>query len=128
MPMYKYYEYYKAEMQTTEDIAQAISRTADELGYMALKRQQQVVISSFVSGNDVFVALPTGFGKSICYACLPGVFRKLSGENEKFKVIVVSPLSALMADQVEIFKKKELLQFVSPAALILKEFLEGTMN
>ena len=38
--------------------ARSISEAASELGY-TLKRQQQVVVSSFVSGNDVFVASPT---------------------------------------------------------------------
>ena len=67
------------------------------------------VISTFVSGKDVFVALPTGFGKSICYGCLPGVFDKLSKvDAKKSIVIIVSPLVALVADQVDIFMRKGL--------------------
>ena len=90
-----------------EEISRAISDTANELGYLSLKRQQQIVISTFVSGKDVFVALPTGFGKSLCYGCLPGVFNKLSSlDTMKSIVIVVSPLTALMADQVDVFKRK----------------------
>ena len=92
---------------TTEELSQAIETTANELGYSTLKRQQQVVISSFVSGKDVFVALPTGFGKSPCYGCLPGVFTKLF-KKDKSIVIVVSPLTALMQDQVDVFKRKGL--------------------
>ena len=92
---------------TQEELSQAITATADELGYSSLKRQQQVVVSSFVSGKDVFVALPTGFGKSLCYGCLPGVFSKLR-RKDKSIVIVVSPLTALMQDQVEFFKRKGL--------------------
>ena len=96
-------------MDPATDLTEAISEAASELGY-TLKRQQQVVVSSFVAGNDVFVALPTGFGKSLCYGCLPGVFKRLSGKNAKlYKVIVVSPLTALMADQVEFFKRRGVL-------------------
>ena len=37
------------------------------------KDKQKEVILNFVSGRDVFAALPTGYGKSLCYGCLPGV-------------------------------------------------------
>jgi ATP-dependent helicase YprA (DUF1998 family) len=42
-----------------------------------LKEEQTKAIKSFVSGNDVLVCLPTGFGKSIIYGCLPVVFDQL---------------------------------------------------
>ena len=37
-------------------------------------------IKSFVEGNDVLVILPTGYGKSLCFALLPLVFDYLRGE------------------------------------------------
>ena len=43
------------------------------LGYSALKPEQLRVIKSFVFGKDVFAVLPTGFGKSLCYVCLPAI-------------------------------------------------------
>ena len=43
---------------------------ASSLGYLDLKKDQSTVINSFVSGNDVFADLPTGFGKTLCYALL----------------------------------------------------------
>ena len=43
-----------------------ISRAASVLGFSCLNDKQKEVISQFVAGNDVFVCLPTGFGKSIC--------------------------------------------------------------
>ena len=54
-------------------------------------------------GNDVFVLLPTGFGKSIIYEVLPFLYdyklERMRGQTKSL-VIVVSPLVSLMADQV----------------------------
>ena len=87
-----------------------------ELGYAELKPSQQRAIKAFVEGHDVFVCLPTGRGKSLCYGVLPLVFERLRGSCDRSHtgteharqslVIVVSPLKALMKDQVESFKKK----------------------
>ena len=44
----------------------------------------------------VFVVLPTGFGKSACYQCLPLLYGPLS------IVVVVTPLTAIMKDQVSL--------------------------
>ena len=49
----------------------------------------------------MFVALPTGYGKSLCYCCLPRVVDLVrSVEKQSSIVVVVSPLIALMKDQV----------------------------
>ena len=48
----------------------------------------------------MFVSLPTGYGKYLCYTLLPSVFDLLRGVKEKSIVLVVSPLLALMKDQV----------------------------
>ena len=47
---------------------------AKSLGYDHLKPEQERVLSEFMSGKDVFVALPTGYGKSLCYAALAPAF------------------------------------------------------
>ena len=72
-----------------------------QLGTLAekLKDLQMDVLVSFVTGNDVFAVLPTGFGKSLCYACLPGMFDHLLQPEEPSIVIVVTPLTAIMEDQ-----------------------------
>ena len=79
------------------DIQRALPSAAEKLGYSTLRSQQELVIKYFVQGNDVFVSLPTGSGKSLCYTILPYVFDILRNEVEPSIVIIVSPL---MKDQV----------------------------
>ena len=43
------------------------------LGY-ELRPEQRQSLQKFVAGNDVFISLPTGFGKSLCYILLPSIF------------------------------------------------------
>ena len=55
-------------------LEEVIRESALRLGYKELKHEQIKAISSFAQGNDTFVALPTGYGKSLIYAVLPYVF------------------------------------------------------
>ena len=82
-----------------EDYKSCIKHAASSLGYV-LKPEQQTSIEKFVCGKDVFISLPTGYGKSLCYILLPRVFDLLRGAENKSIVLVVSPLIALMKDQV----------------------------
>lgn len=63
------------------------------------------MIKRFISGSDVFVSLLTGSGKLLCYWVLPGAFDLLK-QTDGSVVLVVSPLIALMKDQVERLKVK----------------------
>ncbi len=62
-------------------------------GFSVFKGLQEDVIKSLVSGNDTFVIMPTGGGKSLCYQ-LPALMKEGTA-------IVVSPLIALMKNQVD---------------------------
>ena len=77
-----------------------IQSVAATLGIKKLKPEQELAIRKFVEGTDVFVALPTGYGKSFCYYALPLVVDRLRGVNGQSIVLVVSPLIALTKDQV----------------------------
>ena len=48
------------------------------LGYPEMKPEQLEVAATFIEGRVVFSVLPTGFGKSLCYACLPLAFDKFT--------------------------------------------------
>lgn len=61
-------------------------------GYSSFRGHQQAVIQTVVSGQNAFVLMPTGAGKSLCYQ-IPAMCRKGVG-------IIISPLIALMQDQV----------------------------
>ena len=76
-----------------------------QFGLQSFRPGQREVIESIVSGNDCMCVMPTGGGKSLCYQ-LPSVIRP-------GLTIVVSPLIALMKDQVDSLGKRGI-----PAALI----------
>lgn len=86
--------------QSDSSLKCIIQQVACSLGYSNLKDKQKQSILEFIKGRDVFVSLPTGFGKSLCYIVLPYVFDELRGVQKKCMILVVSPLLALMKDQV----------------------------
>ena len=61
-------------------------------------------VGAFVQGQDVFVSLPTGSGKSLCYPLVLDRLKKT--ETPLSLVIVVSLLKSLMRDQIASFEKK----------------------
>ena len=84
-------------------IQQAIVEAAQGLGYASVREVQAKAIRSVIAGKDEFISLPTGTGKSLRFAHVPLVFDRLFGYEkgtETSIAIVVSPLIALMKDQV----------------------------
>ena len=95
----------------SHNFADGVNYALSKLGmsHLELKSQQKQAIVAVYEGKDVFVFLPTGFGKSVCFQVLPFLFDHklgLSDGSEKRCVIVVSPLVSLMVDQVRSLKSK----------------------
>ena len=91
-----------------EDVLSSVTYATTYLGYTKLKPPQEEIITEYVLAKDVFVSLPTGFGKRICYGCLPIVFDKLRGLDKKSIALIITPLISLMTDQVSSFTSKGL--------------------
>ena len=87
-----------------EAIQDSILVAGRELGYPHMKQEQMDVATAFLEGKDVFAILPTGFGKSLCYACLPAALDILNKKERGYSIVVViSPLIAIMTDQVKLY-------------------------
>jgi ATP-dependent DNA helicase RecQ len=126
------------------DLAQSLKRT---FGFDAFRPGQESIVRDVLSGRDVLALMPTGGGKSLCYQ-LPAVLQ--AGVS-----LVVSPLIALMQDQVRQLRDNDIaatfinsslafaeisrrvagvlrgdykLVYLAPERLMLAEFLDDTLK
>ncbi|MBV2122570.1 MAG: DNA helicase RecQ [Candidatus Thiodiazotropha sp. (ex Ctena orbiculata)] len=78
---------------TTSELSQARAVLQNSFGYHQFRAPQEQIIEQMLNGGDALVIMPTGGGKSLCFQ-IPSMLRSGVG-------IVVSPLIALMKDQVD---------------------------
>ena len=76
--------------------ADPLSILHEVFGYPAFRSEQQQIVEHVTGGGDALVLMPTGGGKSLCYQ-VPAIARHRAGRGVR---VVVSPLIALMHDQV----------------------------
>src|SRR6187402_3005143 len=84
-------------MQPRDDATESLRK---HFGFEEFREGQREVISTILAGKNAVVVMPTGSGKSLCYQ-LPALM--LPGAT-----IVVSPLIALMKDQVDALQARNL--------------------
>src|SRR5688572_14151386 len=90
------------ELQNRE---QLLEKLKEIFGYTEFKSDQEAIVSNVLAGKNTLVIMPTGGGKSLCYQ-LPALLQKGTA-------IVISPLLALMKNQVDYLNKAGI-----PAAFI----------
>jgi len=130
--------------ENTVDLLRALKK---HFGYDQFRPLQREIVEDALAGRDVFVLMPTGGGKSLCFQ-LPALMRDRL-------TIVVSPLIALMKDQVDALQTSGIpatylnstldrdeaktrwrglhrgdyrMLYVAPERLMLETFLERTLN
>jgi len=93
--------------------AELLSHLQENFGFDAFKDNQDAIIQNVLAGKDTFVIMPTGGGKSLCYQ-LPAMI-------SEGVAIIVSPLIALMKNQVDLVRSYSSKDNVA-------HFLNSTLN
>src|ERR1044071_472271 len=86
----------KAVNEKPKPSSSLLAHLQEHFGFDAFKDNQDAIIQSLLSGRDTFVIMPTGGGKSLCYQ-LPALLMEGCA-------IIVSPLIALMKNQVDLVR------------------------
>ncbi|MDP4283121.1 MAG: DNA helicase RecQ [Bacteroidota bacterium] len=86
----------KGKTEKTINSGELIKQLQKNFGFNAFKEPQEDIINNLLSGKDTFVIMPTGGGKSLCYQ-LPAIISEGCA-------IIVSPLIALMKNQVDLVR------------------------
>jgi len=108
-------------------MSDALAQLRHVFGFDAFRGEQAAIVDHVTGGGDALVLMPTGGGKSLCYQ-LPALLREGTA-------IVISPLIALMQDQVEALKQLGVraaflnsTQGAGEAATIERQWLDGGLD
>ena len=106
-----------------DSVKDAFSKVCVVFAIEKLNKHQEDTIKFVVEKKkDVFVNLPTGFGKSLIYQALPTVFSSVQSTCVKNIVVEISPLISLMKDQVS------RLTFLGISAISLAEVISDEQS
>ncbi|MFI0710783.1 DNA helicase RecQ [Streptomyces inhibens] len=115
------------DVEGASDASEAVQVLRRVFGYEAFRGSQQEIIEHVIGGGDAVVLMPTGGGKSLCYQ-IPSLVRSGVG-------IVISPLIALMQDQVDALRALGVragflnsTQDLEERRLVEAEFLAGELD
>ena len=122
-------------MAVTVHLTATLQAVSQQMGFSTLRQHQVEAVSLFMSGRDVFVSLPTGSGKSLCYCILPGVFDAIQQScfnecialmKDQVRAMVERNVSAVYVGEAElsvdeVYEGKYQLVFISPEALLTNE-------
>ena len=79
-------------------VESAATKAAQQVGHTSMTSKQLQAVAGILRSHDTFVVVPTGYGRTLCYACLPLVFDQLFPDlvNKASIVVVITPLTATM--------------------------------
>ncbi|HXB34327.1 MAG TPA: DNA helicase RecQ [Puia sp.] len=103
----------KTEKTAPKQSSTLLEHLQEQFGFDSFKDSQDAIIQSVLAGKDTFVIMPTGGGKSLCYQ-LPAII-------SEGVAIIVSPLIALMKNQVDLVRSYSSKDSVA-------HFLNSTLN
>ncbi|PJJ02563.1 ATP-dependent DNA helicase RecQ [Streptomyces sp. 2333.5] len=115
------------DVEDASEVSEAVQVLRRVFGYEAFRGSQQEIIEHVIGGGDAVVLMPTGGGKSLCYQ-IPSLVRGGVG-------VVISPLIALMQDQVDALRALGVragflnsTQDLEERRLVEAEFLAGELD
>ncbi|MFI2185312.1 DNA helicase RecQ [Streptomyces sioyaensis] len=115
------------DVEDPSEVSEAVQVLRRVFGYEAFRGSQQEIIEHVIGGGDAVVLMPTGGGKSLCYQ-IPSLVRGGVG-------VVISPLIALMQDQVDALRALGVragflnsTQDLEERRLVEAEFLAGELD
>lgn len=116
-------------IQSSQTIPLAVAALTRDFGLKAFRLKQEQVIFRILSGESATVVFPTGGGKSLCYQIPALVFSEVDkladirGEEDGGITLVVSPLIALMKDQVDALVRRGIKAAVLDSTKSREEYL-----
>jgi hypothetical protein len=120
----------KPAVESLRTIPLALRTLTRDFGLKAFRLKQEQVISRILSGGSATVVFPTGGGKSLCYQIPALVFSEVDkltnirGEKDGGITLVVSPLIALMKDQVDALVQRGIKAAVMDSTKSHEEYLK----